>query len=100
MQAWQEKASAQDFVLQMVMERIFYSSDGPLSGQTILWLGADSSRDPWLRGSRPWLRLFPPRCPQTRGTIFCASCAESIQLVRVGGEIEKNGHDLLSVSHS
>ena len=38
MQAWQEKASAQDFVLQMVMERIFYASDGPLSGQTILGL--------------------------------------------------------------
>lgn len=51
MQAWQEKASAQDFVLQMVMERIFYRASkreqwGALSGQTILWM-ARLVADPW-----------------------------------------------------
>jgi hypothetical protein len=50
-QSWQEKESAQGFVLQMVMESVFWSAahDGLiLSGQTILALGLIAS-EPWLK---------------------------------------------------
>ena len=97
MQAWQEKASAQDFVLQMVMERIFYSSDGTF-GTDNFRLGA-TRRGPLVRTLDHAETLPSPMPTDTRDNLL-RGCAESIQLVRVGGEVEKNGHDLLSVSHS
>ena len=73
MQAWQEKASAQDFVLQMVMERIFYSSDGPLSGQTILWM-ARLVADPWCEALTVAETLPSPMPTDTRDNLLHKLC--------------------------
>ena len=73
MQAWQEKASAQDFVLQMVMERIFYSSDGTRSGQTILWM-ARLVADPWCEALAVAETLPSPMPTDTRDNLLRKLC--------------------------